>query len=147
MKQLRRTAILAFAVLSIIPRFAAGAQVVAELMHRDSSSHLTLSERDVSFEFTRQGVDQVSRHLGSTTTTDRYLARLVNRSVVGVMEGIHIAFKLADIESADAQGATVYITFREKRSDQNTFDFDALDARSAQAFAKKLNDVLAERRR
>lgn len=148
MKQLRWSTIIAFTLLPLVPASNASAQALAELMQRDSSSHLTLTDRSVIFEFTRDGIDKIRQQVDTTTrNVDGYLARTITRSVVSSLRNIRIPYSLSDIDTSEVRGATVIITFRNKRADDHTFDFDATDERSAQTFSKRLNDLLAERRR
>ena len=140
-------AALAVTAGSLSPRAAAAQRdsVVLEIAHRDSSSTLTLTPDAVVFRFTREGVDRVARRTESNTTNaDGWLAGVVRQSVVGALRGMRVAYRFRDIESARAEGATVYLEFR-TRSDDNSFDFDAIDARSAQAFVKRLNELLSRR--
>src|SRR6478672_2406512 len=92
---------------SLAPRLAAAQRdsAVIEIAHRDSSSTLTLTPREVVFRFTRDGVDRIARRTDSTTTTvDWAMARLVRRSVIDGLRGIRVAFDLRDIERARADG-------------------------------------------
>lgn len=132
--------------VSVGPRTVAAQRdsVILDLAHRDSSSHLTLTPRYVVFQFTRDGVQQIRRHVDSTSTTfSPWLARVVSQSVAGAMRGIRIAFDYADIESAEADGATVRLRFWRTHSNDDKFEFDAADAASARQFVRRLNDLLS----
>jgi hypothetical protein len=134
---------------------AAGDSIVSTLLSRDSGSRLTLTSRTIAFEFTREGVERARERADSSLQArhsgygDTWLASIVRTSVEGAMRGIHIAFKLDDIESATADGDTIVFTFKESarnRNSDNTFDFDAPDAATAARFAARVNAALRARR-
>jgi hypothetical protein len=130
-----------------------GDSVITELVHADSSSKLTLTNRDVVFEYTPLGVERARRRTDSTTAgyTDRAMAALVRASVNGAFQGIRIPFKIDDVANAEALGRTVLIRFKSTQPDSNnlrqkSFDFDAVDEGAAQAFVVRLNHAVAQRR-
>lgn len=134
-----------------------GDSVVTTLLNRDSTSRLTLTGRSLAFEFTRAGVDR-ARERADSSLADRHtaypygetwLASIVRSSVAGALRGIHIQFRLDDIEHATVNGATIVFTFKPSAHDSNsdnTFDFEAVDAATAARFAERVNALLRDRR-
>jgi hypothetical protein len=127
--------------------------VIVRVVHVDSASQLTLTTQQVVFAFTPLGVERARRRADSTTGdySDRGMANLVRASVGGALQGMRIPFQIDDIASARSVGRTISIDFKSagvRRNDrtEQTFDFDAVDERSARAFATRLNELVARRR-
>jgi hypothetical protein len=120
---------------------------IADLMHDDSTSHLVLTSRAVTFAYTAHGLDHLHRHTDSVTATngDHAMATLVRESINGAFRDMRFDFSLDQIASARVERNTIVIEFRTSASD-HSFDFDAADARAAQKFADQLNVLLAARR-
>jgi len=156
-------AIMALAVVTavLLPNSTLSAQAIrpfadstiAELTHDDSTSRLTLTTHHVVFDYTARGVDRARSRADSTTDSnaDRGMARLVRESVIGAFQDMRFEFDISAIANAEAVGRTVLVHFKATRSDSNnprdtTFDFDSTDARAAQSFATRLNELVAARR-
>jgi|SRR5579884_2555972 len=134
-----------------------GDSIITTLLNHDSTSRLTLTDRTIVFEFTRAGVDRVRDRTDSSLAArrsaspygDAWLASIVRSSVTGALRGIHIQFRLNDIESAVVNGANITFTFKPSARDSNsdnTFEFAAPDAASAARFAERVNALLRARR-
>lgn len=109
------------------------------------------------FEFTRAGVDRARERADSSLNArresagyaDSWLASVVRNSVTGALRGIHVEFRLEDIQAVDVDDATIVFTFKPSahdRNSDNTFEFDAVDAATAQRFAERVNALIRERR-
>jgi hypothetical protein len=156
----RALVILVAAASIAVPQLAAAqneqstnASVVTQILHADSGSTLTLTSREVVFEFTPVGAERARRRADSTTAgyADRRLADLVRASVHGAFRDMRIRYSIADIATAESAGRTVMIRFKSARAgqnnpDENSFDFDAIDEHAAQDFALRLNRAAARKR-
>ncbi len=120
------------------------------LVHRDSTSQLTLANTAVVFEYTARGVERERQRVDSTTANyaDQALAGVVRNSVVGAFRNLSARYAISDLSSARASGTTVVLTFRNERkanASENSFDFDGSDESAARVFADRVNALIASR--
>ena len=111
------------------------------LLHHDSTSVLRLTGRSVRMEFTELGIERQRRHADSAVVRNagNFLGNLTRDIVVGVFEGLKLDFPFAQIESVEARGATVVITFPTTRSsNDNSFTFDSESSAAARAFVARV---------
>jgi hypothetical protein len=117
--------------------------VLATIFAGDSSTELILTERQVTYRFTRQGAERIERGAASNDSLyGAWMNGILDQSIRGAVGGMRMTFAVSDIAAVRYLSGNLQIEFRTSpdsraRPNQNAFTVEGVNEHDGQAFARQ----------